>query len=281
MTFTSAYVPQYSSNFAKDICKLTPKNRNFVVLGDFNAKHVAWNCLANNRAGNVLFNMLHKADFVMHHPDTFTHHPHCGSTPSVIDFALTNSPIIYSNVYTLDGALPSDHNPVIYHIQGTPPETMPNARPNYKKANWDKFRGEALADQFLENHSLTVNFRHSIDKQVKNSVDSINRTEPCITQTSSHHVNLDEIKKIIYKLKIKKSPGLDGIANILLKRLPETAVIYLTTIINKCVDLCYFPKQFKMAKVISTLKPTKDPKNSSSYRPISLLSSVGQIYETI
>ena len=145
----------------------------------------------------------------------------------------------------------------------------------------DEKIAEALADQFLENHSLTVNFRHSIDKQVKNSVDSINRTEPCITQTSSHHVNLDEIKKIIYKLKIKKSPGLDGIANILLKRLPETAVIYLTTIINKCVDLCYFPKQFKMAKVISTLKPTKDPKNSSSYRPISLLSSVGQIYETI
>lgn len=139
VTFTSAYIPKYSSNFAKDICKLTPKNRNFVVLGDFNAKHVAWNCLANNRAGNVLFNMLHKADFVMHHPDTFTHHPHCGSTPSVIDFALTNSPIIYSNVYTLDGSLPSDHNPVIFHIQGTPPETMPNARPNYKKADWDKF----------------------------------------------------------------------------------------------------------------------------------------------
>ncbi len=139
VTFTSAYVPKYTSSFTKDIYKLTPKSRNFVVLGDFNAKHVGWNCLANNRAGNVLFNMLHKADFVMHHPETFTHHPHCGSTPSVIDFALSNSPIIYSHVYTLDGALPSDHNPVIFHIEGTPPETLPNARPNYKKADWVKF----------------------------------------------------------------------------------------------------------------------------------------------
>ncbi len=140
---------------------------------------------------------------------------------------------------------------------------------------------EVLANQFYENHSLTVNYKHSIDKQVKNVVESINRTEPRTIQSNAHHVDLSEIKKIISKLKIKKSPGLDGIANILLKRLPETAIMYLTKVINACVDFCCFPRQFKVAKVISILKPTKDPKNSSSYRPISLLSSVGKIFERV
>lgn len=139
ITFTSAYIPKYSSNFVNDVNKLTPKSQNFVVLGDFNSRHVAWNCAQNNRAGRVLFNMLQKSDFVIQHPETYTHYPHCGSTPSVIDFALTNSPLVFSNVYTLDGALPSDHSPVIFHIEGTSPEAIPNARPNFKKADWCKY----------------------------------------------------------------------------------------------------------------------------------------------
>lgn len=430
MTFTSAYVPKYSTSFSKDINKLTPKNRNFVVLGDFNAKHVGWNCLSNNRAGNVLFNMLHKSDFIMHHPQTYTHFPHCGSTPSVIDYALTNSPVIFSNVYTIDGALPSDHSPVIFHIEGTPSETMPNARPNFKKTDWNKYANivesqlkasespmsskseidiqiikfinairiaesesvpkeiprnrkskisqdtieliklrnetqrqwqrcndedlkqilkslvnsqnkriksmvrkdfnirwnktlsnvkpgdsklwnlskkmmnnasnkiealkvndqtvttdgkiaEALADQFVKNHSLTINFKHSVDNEVNRVVKSIDSTEPSTLQNNSNHTSVEEIVKIISKLKIRKAPGLDGIPNILIKRLPKAAIIYLTKIINACIDLCYFPSHFKIEKIISILKPTKDPKYAASYRPISLLSSVGKILERV
>lgn len=78
---------------------------------------------------------------------------------------------------------------------------------------------EVLADQFYENHSLTVNFKHSIDTKVKNVVDSISRIVPESIQCESHHVNASDVKKMITKLKVKKSPGLDGIANILLKRL--------------------------------------------------------------
>lgn len=88
--FTSAYVPKYTKNFKSDINKMTPINKNFVVLGDFNAKHSAWNCSANNRAGKTMYNMLHTSNFVIHHPDTHTHFPHSGATPSTIDFALSH-----------------------------------------------------------------------------------------------------------------------------------------------------------------------------------------------
>lgn len=103
VTFTSTYVPKYTTDFKRDINKMTSANRNFVVVGDFNAKHTAWNCVANNRAGKTLFNILHTSDFVIHHPGVHTHFPHCGSTPSTIDFALSNSQLIYSQVYTLEG----------------------------------------------------------------------------------------------------------------------------------------------------------------------------------
>lgn len=55
----------------------------------------------------------------------------------------------------------------------------------------------------------------------------------------------------------------------------------MTKIINACIDLCYFPRHFKIAKIISILKPTKDPKCAASYRPISLLSSVSKILERV
>lgn len=82
-------------------------------------------------------------------------------------------------------------------------------------------------------------------------------------------------------MKIRKAPGLDGILNILLKRLPSAAIKYLTNIINACVDACYFPKHFKIAKITAVLKPNKDPKSAVNYRPISLLSSVGKILERV
>lgn len=82
-------------------------------------------------------------------------------------------------------------------------------------------------------------------------------------------------------MKIKKAPGIDGIPNILVKRLPMAGIEFLTKIINACIDLCYFPSHFKTAKVISILKPSKDPKMATSYRPISLLSSIGKIFERI
>jgi hypothetical protein len=43
----------------------------------------------------------------------------------------------------------------------------------------------------------------------------------------------------------------------------------------------YFPSAWKHARVVSILKPGKDPTLSSSYRPISLLDTVGKLFEKI
>ena len=47
------------------------------------------------------------------------------------------------------------------------------------------------------------------------------------------------------------------------------------------MELAYFPKKSKNAKVIPILKPDKNPAQASSYRPISLLSSISKLFERI
>jgi len=43
----------------------------------------------------------------------------------------------------------------------------------------------------------------------------------------------------------------------------------------------HFPTVWKQARVISILKPGKDPALHSSYRPISLLDTIGKLFEKI
>lgn len=63
--------------------------------------------------------------------------------------------------------------------------------------------------------------------------------------------------------------------------MPKKAVVYLNQIFRACFKFCYFPDRFKHAKVIAIPKPGKDLSLPSSYRPISLLSSISKLLEKI
>jgi hypothetical protein len=90
-----------------------------------------------------------------------------------------------------------------------------------------------------------------------------------------------EIRKIIGSLKKKKAPGPDNISNTALKLLPPKVVVALTAIFNASLRLCHFPSRWKNATVIFIPKPGKNSKLAQSYRPISLLSSIGKVLEKV
>jgi hypothetical protein len=91
----------------------------------------------------------------------------------------------------------------------------------------------------------------------------------------------DEVQEAIRGLKVSKAPGQNGIPNTDLKHLPQRAVNLLVLIFNTILLTHHFPTAWKHARVIFILKPGKDPALPSSYRPISLLDTIGKLFEKI
>jgi len=93
--------------------------------------------------------------------------------------------------------------------------------------------------------------------------------------------NPDEVHEAIRGLKVGKAPGPNGIPNRALEHLSQRAVSLLAQIFNAILLTHHFPSLWKHARVISILKPGKDLALPSSYRPISLLDTIGKPFEKI
>jgi hypothetical protein len=94
-------------------------------------------------------------------------------------------------------------------------------------------------------------------------------------------LSLKEIKEEIGFLNIKKAPGIDKITARMMKELPKKGLVMLTYIFNATLRISYWPKQLRTAEIILIPKPREDPKELTSYRPISLLSTVNKIFEKL
>ena len=99
--------------------------------------------------------------------------------------------------------------------------------------------------------------------------------------SESSLTNPDEVHEAIRCLNISKAPGPNGTPNRALKRLPKQAVSLLDRNFNAVLRTHHFPQAWKHARVISILKPEKDPALPSSYRPISILDTIGKLFEKI
>lgn len=94
-------------------------------------------------------------------------------------------------------------------------------------------------------------------------------------------ITVEELSKVWRNLRPFKSPGVDGVPNILLKHLPMAAKTKFVSILNKCLELGYWPNYWKLAKVVCVPKRNKPLDERSSYRPISLLSGLSKSLERI
>lgn len=100
-------------------------------------------------------------------------------------------------------------------------------------------------------------------------------------QADNYFVTFQNLLEIFRKLSNKKSSGLDNIPNIALKHLPQTVIRHYCVLYNNLLNNLYFPDCWKIARVFPIKKKGKDASVPTNYRPISLLSNVGKIFEIL
>lgn len=99
-----------------------------------------------------------------------------------------------------------------------------------------------------------------------------------------------QIIKAIQKLNNKTSSGSDGIWNIFIKNIFPTYIEFLAVILFNYIIILfnniinndnYYPKSWKIAKIIPLSYKGKEPTDINSYRLISLLSNLSKLFETV
>ena len=82
-------------------------------------------------------------------------------------------------------------------------------------------------------------------------------------------------------LKNGKAPGLDDIHMDLIKQFGPKARDWLLRYFNNSTETKEIPKIWRKAKLVTLLKPGKDPSVAKSFRPISLLCHTYKLFERL
>ena len=104
------YIPPKNKIFYDDFNRLFHLHSKLIVMGDFNAKRIEWNCFSSNGRGNNLLNVCMNRKINIAFPEKPTHYPTRGK-PSIIAFFLIKNIKNTSKPVAFD-IFSSDHNPV-------------------------------------------------------------------------------------------------------------------------------------------------------------------------
>ena len=91
-------------------------------------------------------------------------------------------------------------------------------------------------------------------------------------------ISTQDVEDVLKLLNVSKSSGSDLISPRLLKEGAPVLSTHLANLFNKSIETSAFPSQWKLANVIPVHKKG-DRTDASNYRPISLLSCLGKVFE--
>ena len=117
-------------------------------------------------------------------------------------------------------------------------------------------------------------FHHDIDAQVENMTNEMQMTSNDLFITES------EIKRLFNDLKNGKASGYDNIESEHIKFGGKLLVTVVTKLFNRCLQHGFFPQVFKYGLLVPIPKGgKKDLTDMGSYRGITLLTTLGKIFE--
>ena len=128
---------------------------------------------------------------------------------------------------------------------------------------------EYLVDLFTPNYD-------AIDRAVSEYLNTDLASTPNIRMLMPKQVETE-----ISRLRTRKAPGIDHVRPLMLKELSRKGIVLLTYLFNGILRLQYWPEQLKIAEIILIQKTGKNPNDVSSYRPISLLSTISKLLERL
>ena len=126
--------------------------------------------------------------------------------------------------------------------------------------------------QTPENPLFDMEFKRQIDREVERKAREVD------TNTMKL-IHLPQFNKILSETKKNSAPGEDSVSYDLIKCCSDSTKQVFCDLINECVKQNVFPNAWKEAKVKMLPKPGRDKNFAANYRPISLLSALGKIFE--
>lgn len=95
-------------------------------------------------------------------------------------------------------------------------------------------------------------------------------------------VSRDGVREAIWSLNTTKASGLDGLTGRMLRSLWTAVPEKVFDLFKSCAEEGIFPDSWKWANLAILLKaPEKDKNDVSSYRPISLIPTMGKVLERL
>lgn len=138
-------------------------------------------------------------------------------------------------------------------------------------------------DIFTSTNSTDFNetFRQKISTQLPNLTHLTSTQDYQDAHTLTKPITYAELKHSFKKLNKNRAPGPDSISYEHITEAPHSATIILLNIYNAIIQTAYIPPQLKQATITVIPKPNKDLTQTTSYRPITLASTLSKTFERI
>ena len=227
------YCPPKHSPTEEDLIDLFQMlGNNFIIGGDFNAKHTYWGSRLITTKGRKLYKSGRNfnCEFISTgSPTNWPSDP--AKIPDVIDFFITKGINRKEVKVKSSDDLSSDHTPIILTVNGLSIEQIKNPRLTNKRTNWCKFR--ELIEGFINLRSPLVTTKH-IDIETEQFIADVQQAAEDSTPTNQQKKQASvkypaEIKQLILekrrarrKWQATRYPGDKTIFNRLNNRLKKT-----------------------------------------------------------